>query len=359
MKIHTNYLALLSLLFALAIPGHACANSLPDYSSIIEEVLPSVVTITTSNSDNSTSSTESNAAAKELPTSNSLEAEFISQILTSSTGNSGSGFIFSAEGYVLTNAHVINNAERITVKLHDGETYSAQIIGQDDVSDIALLKISANELKAVALAGPDQPLKVGQTVLGIGSPYSFDYSVTSGIISYLGRNLSGNRDSNQYASYIQTDMLINPGNSGGPIINGNGDVIGMSSRIFSNTGSSIGISFGIPVNIIDSIVDKFLNESKANQNTFGLQTANVNPNQIQNLGLQQAIGAQVLNIDLDSYADRSGIEVNDVIVTIDGNIIRNNEEFLYQLNLLSDEHPVKVTAVRNGHYFATELFSVL
>tara|TARA_R110000824_G_scaffold336_1_gene1676 strand:+ start:90685 stop:91755 length:1071 start_codon:yes stop_codon:yes gene_type:complete len=343
---------LLLTLATLSVPFNVLANNLPDYSEIVEEVLPSVVTITTT-LDSSAAAQQSDSG--NMPVSNPEESAFIASILNTGLVNSGSGFILSESGFVITNAHVVDNAETITVKLHDGQSAQATIIGIDHASDIALLQITANNLTPVKLADKDQILKVGQAVLGIGSPYSFEYSVTTGIISYLGRNLNSESSQQQASSYIQTDMLINPGNSGGPIINGNGEVIGMSSKIFSTTGSSIGISFGIPANIIDLMVNRFLNTDGSDQDPVGIKTANVTTNMIATLGLQQAIGALVMTVAPSGPADMSGLQVNDVIVTVDGAIVRNNEEFLYQASLLQSNKTVRVTAIRSGQYFATEL----
>lgn len=346
MKTVTHYIRLVVSLALLSSPAYAFADILPDYSSIVEKVLPSVVTITT------TTSEFSQLPASDL--SNTVENGFLPNILAANSANSGSGFIIAADGYVLTNAHVINNAETIVVELHDGKVYQAKIIGQDNNSDTALLKISATNLIPAQLADSDYILKVGQTVLGIGSPYSFERTVTSGIISYLGRSLTSREAQNQSASYIQTDMPLNPGNSGGPIINGNGNVIGMSSRIFSNTGSSIGISFGIPVDILDHMVDKFLKEVNSIPDSTGILTTNVSPDMIGTLGLPQVIGALVVHIDPSSSADKSGLRMNDVIVTVDGVTIRNSEEFQYLISSLDSDQSVRVTAIRGGQYFATE-----
>jgi serine protease Do len=275
--------------------------------------------------------------------------------LNTALSNSGSGFVFSETGYIITNAHVVQSADTISVQLHDGSRYLAQVVGLDELADIALLKIPVNNLKPVVLSEKINELKVGQTVLGIGSPYSFEYSVTSGIISYLGRTLASAGVQNNSASYIQTDMLINPANSGGPIINGEGEVIGMRSRIFSTTGASIGISFGIPVNIIGQIVERLISEEGAQKSGFGLMTESINPEQIQQFGLQRNIGALITQLEPEGPAFKCGLRVNDVIVTVDGNIIRSSEEFQYQMSVLSLAEPIRVTVIRNSRYFAAHI----
>ncbi len=341
-KISTSFILLTS-----GLCSSLMANSLPDYSAIVEEVIPSVVTITTSISEQDSHPyflSITNETAEQMPF-----------ILDTSLSNSGSGFVFSEDGYILTNAHVIQNAETISVQLHNGSRFQAELIGMDEITDIALLRIPANNLKPVVLSQKVSDIKVGQTVLGIGSPYSFEYSVTSGIISYLGRTLGGSGLESSAASYIQTDMLINPGNSGGPIVNGDGEVIGMSSRIFSTTGASIGISFAIPVNIIDQIVKRLIQAEGSLNKSFGMLTTSIKPEQIHNYGLQRNLGALVTLVYPDSPAYKSGLRPDDVIVTIGGNIVRSSEELQYQLSVLSMEEPVKVTVIRNGHYFATNL----
>ncbi|MAM71888.1 MAG: serine peptidase [Gammaproteobacteria bacterium] len=328
------------------------ADNLPDYSAIVEEVLPSVVTITTRSAVDSVQQVSSQDFSD-------IPGDFLPYIMAANNQNAGSGFVFSSDGYVLTNAHVVENANSISIQLHDGRLYDAEVIGIDAGSDIALLKIPARDLVPAQLADNTRSLKVGQTVLGIGSPYSFEYSVTSGIISYLGRRLRNGAQEEETAAYIQTDMLINPGNSGGPIVNGEGDVIGMSSRIFSTTGASIGISFGIPVNVIDQMVERFLTGRDAQSFIIGVETSNINPDQVRIFGLQKALGALVTRVDSGSPAALSGLMVNDVIVTLDNKIIRNSEELDYQLALLESGHEVRVTAIRNGRYFATQFIGSL
>jgi len=323
------------------------ANNLPDYSDLVQAVIPSVVTIMSSG-DQGSSLTQLNSSAAE----NDAHVPFF---LNTAASNTGSGFVLSDDGLILTNAHVVQNAQFISVQMYDGSTYMAEVVGRDDVLDLALLKIHAIELKPVTMNRDQQSLRVGQSVLGIGSPYAFEYSVTTGIVSFLGRTLSSAGMRNHQVSYIQTDMMIHPGNSGGPIINAEGQVIRMSSRIFSTTGAAMGISFGIPANIIDQVVKRMLNIHDNSFTPLGLLTVSIPPEQAIRYGLQKNFGALVTNVDPESLAGKSGLKANDVIVTVNDRVIRSSEELQIQLGLLEADERIEITAIRNGRYYSTSL----
>ena len=235
----------------------------------------------------------------------------------------GSGFIISSDGYILTNNHVVEGADQVTVRLSDRRELDAKIVGTDAPSDIALLKVNATGLPTVTI-GDSSKLKPGQWVVAIGSPFDFDHSVTHGIISYVGRGF-GAADQ-QYVPFIQTDVPINRGNSGGPLFNMDGQVVGVNSQIYSNTGSSVGISFAIPINIAMNTVEQLKQHGHVSRGMIGVQIQNVNGTMAQTLGLPGSDGALVNAVTPGSGADKAGVQVRDVILAYDGHPIEQSSD---------------------------------
>lgn len=226
----------------------------------------------------------------------------------------GSGFIMSADGYIVTNHHVIDNAEKITVKLSDRRELEAKLIGSDERSDLALLKVDATNLPTVKL-GSSQKLKVGEWVLAIGSPFGFDHSVTAGIVSAKGRSLpDGNSN---YIPFIQTDVAINPGNSGGPLFNLQGEVVGVNAQIYSRTGGFMGLSFAIPIDIAVSVLQQLKENGKVSRGWLGVLIQDVNRDLAESFGMSKPYGALVSKI-MDGPAKAAGFEVGDIILQFNG-----------------------------------------
>jgi len=241
----------ISLMLALSLPtGLLMGQALPDFTVLVEKNAPSIVNVSTTLAAPE-ARTEDRANLDELlrrfygDKAPQLDLPQPNEEQESPSAT-GSGFIISADGYIVTNHHVVDTATSITVTLNDQREFTATVVGSDERSDLALLKIDATDLPAVKL-GDSSKLKVGEWVLAIGSPFGLQYSVTAGIISYMGRSLP--TEGSNYVSFIQTDVAINPGNSGGPLFNLAGEVIGINSQIFSNSGGSIGLSFAIPVDV--------------------------------------------------------------------------------------------------------------
>ena len=353
-----TYIYLLFITLSVSNTIAVYAQQVSDYSSLVERILPSVVTIrTVTNEFAQIDEPIDECDCDELNAlDQSATNELLQQLMFANSENSGSGFVFSEDGYIVTNAHVLTAASRVLVGMQDGRQFEAEIMGLDELSDLALLKISAEGLTPVKLASSNIELKAGQVVLGIGSPFSFTQSVTARIISYVERALPEQGRENNYVSYIQTDMLINPGNSGGPIINTKGEVIGVSSRIFSTTGVSIGISFAVPVEVINYVIPQLLN-GNVSRGWIGASTENIDLNLLQDLGVIGPIGAIIEFIHPDSPAEKSGLRVNDVVVTVDGHVINNSEEFIFHEGLLKPNAVTELTVIRNGRYYATELVS--
>ena len=229
------------------------------------------------------------------------------------TRGQGSGFIVSADGTILTNAHVVKDAKEVTVKLTDRREFRAKVLGADEKTDIAVLKIDAKDLPTVAL-GSTKDLKVGEWVLAIGSPFGFENTVTAGVVSAKGRSLPDD----SYVPFIQTDVAINPGNSGGPLLNTRGEVVGINSQIYSRSGGYQGVSFAIPIDVAVQIKDQIVATGKATHARLGVAVQEVNQAFADSLKLDKPEGALVSNVEKGSPGDKAGLRSGDVIRAVDG-----------------------------------------
>lgn len=258
----------------------------------------------------------------------------------------GSGFIISDDGYVVTNHHVVEDADVVTVRLSDRREYEAQIVGLDPRSDLALLRIEAEKLPYLVL-GADDALQVGEWVLAIGSPFGLDYSVTAGIVSAKGRSLP-TRSRENYVPFIQTDVAINPGNSGGPLFNLKGEVVGVNSQIFTTrAGGSIGLSFAIPVNVVRNVVNQLKNGGTVTRGWLGVTIQNVDRNLGESFGLDRPRGALISQIASDGPAAKSGLEPGDIIIEFDGEAIETSADLPHVVGLIAPGTEVDVLIVRN------------
>ena len=258
------------------------------------------------------------------------------------THSLGSGFIISADGYVLTNAHVVDKADEILVKLTDKREFKAKVIGVDRRTDVALLKIDAKSLPAVNLGDPNK-MKVGEWVVAIGSPYGFENSVTAGIVSAKGRALPGD----SFVSFIQTDVAVNPGNSGGPLFNLRGEVVGVNSQIYSRTGGYMGLSFAIPIDLAMDIVSQLKGSGKVSRGRLGIQIQEVSPELAASFGLKEAQGALVAAIEKGSPAEKSGMQPGDVILKFEGKTVPNSSELPRMVGATKPGSKTKVEVWRN------------
>ena len=231
----------------------------------------------------------------------------------------GSGFIISTDGYILTNAHVVDSADEITVRLTDKHEFKAKVIGADKRTDVALIKIEATGLPAVRLGNPNA-LKVGEWVIAIGSPFGFDNSVTAGIVSAKGRSLP----QENFVPFIQTDAAINPGNSGGPLFNMQGEVVGINSQIYSRSGGFMGISFAIPIDVAMDIQNQLKTSGKISRGRIGVVIQEVTKELAESFGLSKAQGAAVNAVEKGGPAEKAGVEAGDVILTFDGKPVTNS-----------------------------------
>ena len=233
----------------------------------------------------------------------------------------GSGFIIDRDGSILTNNHVVENAQKIVVKLSDEREFEAKVIGRDQKTDIAVIKINAKESLPVASLGDSDRLEVGEWVLAIGNPFGLDNTVTSGIVSAKGRHIGG-----PYDNFIQTDTSINPGNSGGPLINLRGEVVGINSAIYSRSGTNIGIGFAIPINLVKELLPQLKGKGKVTRGYLGVLIQKVTPEIAESLGIDKPRGALVADITKGGPAEGAGVKVGDVIIEFDGKEIRESND---------------------------------
>ncbi|MES2624314.1 MAG: Do family serine endopeptidase [Pseudomonadota bacterium] len=255
----------------------------------------------------------------------------------------GSGFIISDDGFIVTNHHVIDGAESITVTLNDQRAYKAVVVGSDERSDLAVLKIEASSLPVVTL-GDSSKLKVGEWVLAIGSPFGLQYSVAAGIISYMGRSLPS--QGTNYVSFIQTDVAINPGHSGGPLFNLAGEVIGINSQIFTSNGGSIGLSFAIPVDVAKNVVAQLRQNGSVSRGWMGVGIEDVSPELAEAFNLVTPHGALVDRIIEGGPAEQAGLQSGDIIVEFNGQVIRTSADLPYFVGLVMPGTEVSMEIVR-------------
>ncbi len=233
----------------------------------------------------------------------------------------GSGFVITADGYILTNAHVIDDADEVTVRLTDRREFQAKVVGVDKRTDVAVLKIAAQGLPIVRLGAPDT-LRVGEWVVAIGSPFGFDNSVTAGIVSAKARSLPGDA----YTPFIQTDVAVNPGNSGGPLFNLRGEVVGINSQIYSRTGGYQGVSFAIPIDVAVAVKDQLVEHGRVRRGKLGVVIQELNQTLAESFGLERPHGALVSAIERGGPADKAGVKAGDVIVGVDGRAVERSSE---------------------------------
>jgi serine protease Do len=318
MKIYSNYIFRFVFIMALSLPVGLQA-ALPDFTVIVEDAKDSVVNISTKTKARKSSSNELRSIPN-LPEGSPFGELFDKFFEHQNPGERqreaqslGSGFIISKDGYILTNHHVVAGADEVIVRLSNREEYVAEIIGSDKASDIAVLKVEADDLPTLKFGDSDD-LKVGEWVLAIGSPFGFDHSVTAGIVSAKGRSLP----SDNYVPFIQTDVAINPGNSGGPLFNLDGEVIGINSQIYSRTGGFMGLSFAIPIELAVDVASQIKENGSVSRGWLGVLIQEVTRELAESFGMDNPQGALVAKVLDDSPAEEAGLQVGDVIVEFNG-----------------------------------------
>lgn len=356
-----QYAVIFSLLALMSFNASARLSGLPDFTSLVEEYSDAVVNISTTQKIKKRKGGQYQIPGmpKDGPFGDLFRKFFEEQsfnkndlrrkqkvdfVQTQNTNESlGSGFIIDSDGYVVTNHHVIRDADEIVVRLKDRRELKAKVVGSDERSDIALLKIEADNLPVVKV-GSSASLKVGSWVMAIGSPFGFDHSVSVGVISATGRTLP----SENYVPFIQTDVAINPGNSGGPLFNLDGEVIGINSQIYSRTGGFMGLSFAIPIDVAKDIIKQLKHSGHAKWGWLGVLIQDVNKELAESFGMKNPMGAVVLKVLDDTPAKKAGIEVGDVITEFNANVIDRSTDLPLAVGKASIGSKVKVKLIRDG-----------
>jgi serine protease Do len=328
----------------LVAPAHA---QLPDFTGLVEQVSPAVVNVSATRT----------AAAAARGGEPQLDEGDLPEILRRFYGQPGpqptprdrtslgTGFVISADGYVLTNHHVIDGADEVVLRFTDRRELEAKVVGSDPESDVALLKVEGSALPVVRL-GDSKVLKPGQWVVAIGSPFGFDHSVTAGVVSATGR--TSQFTGQQYVPFIQTDVAINRGNSGGPLLNTAGEVVGINSQIFSNTGGFMGVSFAIPIEVAMNSVQQLKSKGYVSRGLLGVNIQEVTREAARGLKLPRPGGALVNGFSPDSAAEKAGIKVGDVILTFDGREIARSGDLPPMVGAKAPGSRVTVEVFRDG-----------
>jgi len=340
---------LLSL--CLLVPSLAAqARDLPEFTEIVKKNSPAVVKITTTSSARQQNNPYNQFNDPRIP---EIFRELFqqrgqpNQPPQQRQQSMGSGFIVSEDGYVLTNNHVIDNADEITVRLPDRSEFKATLVGTDVRSDLALLKIEGDESFPTVTFGKPRDLEVGEWVLAIGSPFGLDYSVSAGIVSAKGRSLPSEEAGN-YVPFIQTDVAINPGNSGGPLFNLDGEVVGINSQIYTRSGGSIGLSFSIPIEVALNVVEQLKEKGQVIRGWLGVAIQDVDSDLAEAYGLDRPRGALIAQMEKNSPAETSGIEIGDVILEFNGTDIIESADLPHEVGLTKAGSKVPVLVARNG-----------
>jgi serine protease Do len=316
-------------------------QSLPDFVDLAAKLSPAVVNISSEEPDEPGASSGEEEEPAPSPHGKSQRNPF--EEYSPRAKSLGSGFIVSKDGYVVTNDHVVTDAEKIAVATQDGYQYKAKLVGRDEKSDIALLKIEPKHDLPVAPLGNSDEVKVGQWVMAIGNPFGFDHSVTVGVVSAKGRFIPGN-----YDEFLQTDASINPGNSGGPLISIHGEVVGVNSAIYTRTGSNMGIGFAIPVNLVKEELAQLRASGKVVRGWLGVYIQKMTPEIAESLGLATPTGALVAEVLKGGPARTAGIQRGDVITSFDGTPIVDSRELPLLVGRTPIGHVATLKLMREG-----------
>lgn len=302
----------LHFMFLFAFASFAQAAGLPDFTDIVDKQGAAVVNI-------STTQDAKHMERRGMPDQDEMFEFFRRFMPPQGRGfmpprhGQGSGFIVSGDGYILTNAHVVDGADEVVVKLNDKREFRAKVVGADSRTDVAVLKIGAKGLPTVAIGDPEK-LRVGEWVLAIGAPFGFENSATAGIVSAKGRSLP----QENYVPFIQTDVAVNPGNSGGPLFNLKGEVVGINSQILSRSGGYMGLSFSIPIDVAMDVAEQLKGKGKISRGRLGVSIQEVSADLAESLGLDKPRGALIADVEADSPAEKAGLQASDVILKFDG-----------------------------------------
>jgi len=338
-----GFLGIVCLLMSSIISSKAFALEVPDFEQLVKDQGSAVVKISVSGK---AQTSQPEFQGQQLPEPLRKYFENLPrqpQPESRPSSGFGSGFIISEDGFIVTNAHVVDNATDITVALPDRREYNAQLVGSDERSDIALLKVEASGLPVLTL-GDSAGVNVGQWVLAIGSPFGFEYTATQGIVSAVSRSLP----EENYVPFIQTDVAVNPGNSGGPLFDTNGQVIGVNSQIYSRSGGYMGLSFAIPVNVVKSVIAQLQDTGYVSRGWLGVLIQNVDKSLAESFGLDRPEGALVSRVTDNSPAAAAGVQRGDVILSFNGTDIARSSSLPPLVGLIPVGDAVEMDVLRKG-----------
>ncbi|MBH5328739.1 DegQ family serine endoprotease [Eikenella sp. S3360] len=323
---------------------------LPDFTKLVEQAGGAVVNIQASRVGDGQNASGQDGL-DQMP-ENDAFSEFFKRLQPNQSDliesdedeyNFGSGFLISADGYILTNTHVLSGMNNIKVVLNNRREYTARLVGSDTQTDIALLKIDAQNLPTVKIGNPKE-LRVGEWVAAIGAPFGFDNSVTSGIVSAKGRSLPNEN----YTPFIQTDVAINPGNSGGPLFNLRGQVVGVNSQIYSQSGGFMGISFAIPIDVAMNVADQLRRNGKVERGRIGVVIQEVNYDLAKSFGLETANGALISQVTPDGPADKAGLQPGDIVQSVNGETVKASSDLPVLVGMMPPGTRLTLGIWRNG-----------
>tara|TARA_Y100000768_G_scaffold388520_1_gene384927 strand:+ start:4401 stop:5819 length:1419 start_codon:yes stop_codon:yes gene_type:complete len=333
-----------TFILILLTTSNAQSESYPDFTKIVEDNMPAVVIVNATRSSNH-SNNEFETPPGMPEEFNDLFKKFFDEKQNApkrGQPSAGSGFILSSDGYIMTNHHVVNGSDNISIITNDQTTYDAELIGSDKRSDLALLKIKAKNLPVVKIASMDN-VKLGEWVLAIGSPFGFNQTVTAGIVSGKQRKLAGDN----YVPYIQTDVAINPGNSGGPLFNLSGEVIGVNAQIYSRTGGFMGVSFAIPSDTVNDVYYQLKTKGKVSRGWLGVYIQEIDNKLAKSFGMAKPKGALVSKVIPDSPAEKAKLQQGDVILKFDGTDIKKSTDLPLVVGQARVGESFKVQIIRN------------
>ncbi len=337
---------LIILLFAISSSNYVFGNLPENISELVDSSAPAVVNITAKKEVSQRSSYGYGGIPDEMLERFGIPREFRDAPQQKREAVSyGSGFILK-DNYIMTNFHVVEDATEVVVSLSDRREYIAEIIGVDQLSDLAVLEVKGKNLPTVDVGNSDE-LKVGDWVIAIGSPFSFDFSVTAGIVSAKGRSIQNNNIGN-YVPFLQTDVAINPGNSGGPLFNLEGKVVGINSQIYSRSGGYQGLAFAIPINVAIDVADQIINSGEVSRGYLGVRMSEVDSDLADALGMKKPYGALINDVEEGESADMAGLVPGDVIIEFDNNEIKFSSDLPHVVGQIKPDSRASAKVIRDG-----------